>query len=216
MNLKELTILLADWSDYVVFALAILSLLTFKKNSFFKILTIYCFSLSAVLLLSTVLAIQEFNNLFLYHIIGLIEMVFAFLLYRKLGLEPVWNYILVFFITLYLVDSVIVFSSGGEEMNNLGMALCMLFVLLLGVNYIWKLYSEEKVVQISRHPLFYISAGFIFYAAGSFFGYLMITKLFVKEVPVNNFLISWIIISGFVYVKFVLIGIGILFARNEQ
>ena len=101
-----------------------------------------------------------------------------------------------------------------KEMNSLGQSVAMFFIILLGLNFIWKLYNEEKVENLARHPYFYINSGFTVFASGAFFGYLLIAKLSDEKIPDENFYYSWLIISGFAYIKFMLITIGIFTGKK--
>lgn len=214
MTLKEITILLADWSDYLVVPVAVLSLLTVKRNAYFRILSIYLFCLAPLTIASKITADYRIDNYYLYHIIGLIELVFTFSLYRNLGLKAGWNWGFLIVSAVYLVDSIYLISAGREEINSVGLSCCMLFMIALGFNFIWKLYQEEKVDYLGFYPYFYISGGLTVFASGAFFGYLLIARMSDEIIPAENFYYSWLIISGFTYIKFILIVLGIFVERK--
>lgn len=214
MTLKEITILLADWSDYLAVPVAALSLFTIRRNSYFKILSGYLFFLAPLTIATAITANHKIPNYYLYHIIGLVELVFTFLLYRSLGLRKSWNVVFGMVVTAYLVDSIYLLVNGREEINSLGLSLCMLFMIVLGFNFIWKLYQEEKVEYLGFYPYFYISGGLTIFASGAFFGYLLIARMSDEIIPAENFYYSWLIISGFTYIKFILIVLGIFVERK--
>ncbi len=214
MTLKEITILLADWSDYLVIPVAVCSLLTIRRNSYFQVLSIYLVVLLPLMIASKITADYKIANYYLYHIIGLTELVFTFLLYRSLGLKKRWNGVFGIILVVYLVDSIYLFAKGREEINSIGLSLCMLFMMVLGFNFIWKLYQEEKVEYLGFYPYFYISGGLTVFASGAFFGYLLIARMTDEVTPEENFFYSWIIISGFNYIKFILIVLGIFVERK--
>ena len=214
MALKEITILLADWSDYLVVPVAVLSLVTIRRNRYFKILSAYLFCLTPLTIASKITADYQINNYYLYHIIGLVELVFVFLLYQSLGLKKAWNAVFGVVLTAYLVDSIYLFATGREEINSVGLSFYTLFSMVLGFNFIWKLYQEEKVEYLGFYPYFYISGGLTVFASGAFFAYLLIARMSDEVIPAENFYYSWIIISGFTYIKFILIVLGIFVERK--
>lgn len=172
------------------------------------------FCLAPLTITSKITADYQINNYYLYHIIGLVELVFIFLLYRSLGLKKVWDVIFGVVLVAYLVDSLYLFATGREEINSVGLSFCMLFSIVLGFNFIWKLYQEEKVEYLGLYPYFYISGGLTVFASGAFFGYLLIARMSDEIIPAENFYYSWIIISGFTYIKFILIVLGIFVERK--
>lgn len=214
MTLKDLSILLADWSDYLVIPVALLSLLTIRRNRYFNILSVYLFLLVPLNVATKITADYQIPNYYLYHMIGLLDLVFTFLLYRSLGLRRSWNGVFGMVLIIYLVDSYSIFAKGKEEINSIGLSLCMLFIIVLGFNFIWKLYREEKVEYLGFYSYFYITGALTVFASGAFFGYLLIARISDKVIPPEIFYYSWIIISGFMYIKFILIVLGIFVERK--
>lgn len=212
--LKDITIWLADWSDYLALLVALLSLLTYRSNGYFRLLTSYLFFIAILHLATTVTANYRVNNSYIYHAIGFAELTFAFLLYRRSGIQDWWIWLFLIVSAAYLTDSLYLMHNDILEINSIGQSIAMLFIILLGFNFLWKLYQEEKVDHIGRYPYFYIHAGLTFFAAGSFFGYLLIARLSGTAIPDENFYYSWLIISGFAYIKFALIASGILIQRR--
>ncbi|WP_343633934.1 hypothetical protein [Fluviicola sp.] len=214
MTLKEITILIADWSDYMILPVFAVSLFTVRRNNYFTILSAYLFCLAPWMIASKITADHKIANYYLYHIIGLVELIFTFLLYLSLDLKKYWNIIFGIVLVAYLVDSGYLLVHNREEINSVGLACCMFFMMALGFNFIWKLYQEEKVEYLGFYPHFYISGGLTVFASGAFFGYLLIARMTHEIVPEENFDYSWIIISGFTYIKFILIVLGIFVERK--
>lgn len=216
MSPKDLTIQLANCSDYLTIIIACLSLLTIRINTYFKLLSAYLFSLSALSITTLITAEYSINNSYLYHIMGLFELVFVYLLYHQLGLHRIWNWFFLMVLTAYATDSVYTILSGYVTINSTGIAYSMLFTILLGFNFLWKLFEEEKVEHLGNFPYFYITAGFTFFAAGSFFGYLLIGRMSSHDSPDNFFYNSWNIVSAFAILKLVLIAIAIIMERRAH
>lgn len=206
--------LLANWSDYLIVIVAVCSLLTLKINLYFKLLSCYLFVLSALTMATVITANYQINNFYLYHAIGFVELVFVFLLYRCLELSTSWNVLFIATFIIYSVDSCYLIGNHIQEINSVGHAVTMLFTIGLGMQFIWKLYREEKVEYLGHFSYFYISAGQTLFASGAFFGYLLIARISDEKVPDENFYHSWLIISGFAAIKFILILTGIFIGRK--
>lgn len=177
-------------------------------------LSVYLVLLAALVVATAVTADYQISNCYLYHGIGLVELLGVFGLYRSLGLKKAWDWFFLVVLGAYLADSFYLIGNRVEEINSVGQAFCMLFILVLGLNFIWKLYQEEKIEYLGRFPYFYINAGFTLFASGAFFGYLLIARISDESIPDENFYYSWLIISGFAYIKFILISIGIFVGRK--
>lgn len=214
MLLKNITIQLADWSDYLVIIVALFSFWSTPNNSYFKLLSSYLLVLSGFTLATIVTAQYRIHNAYVYHAIGCIELIFIFLLYIKIGLQKSWYWVFLVTLTAYITNSIYEIVNGSEEINSVGQSFSMLFIMVLGFNFLLRLYQEEKVERLGSYPYFYINAGFTLFSAGSFFGYLLIARFTKKEIPDENFYYSWLIISGFTYIKFILISIGIFISKK--
>ncbi len=226
MTLKEITILIADYSDYLVVLVAALSIIRFRKSSFFKVLTTYCLSLASLYTIATILARQGVNNWLVYHLIGVVEIVFAFILYKQLGLKKIWTLIFVTVLILYFADSIYVAISDYNELalnpkaevyfvNHLGLSGGLLFILILGINFLWTLYKKEEVQEIGKYSIFYITSGITLYAGGAFFVHLYSSIIIDPEMSDDIFFYSWIMVAGLTYFKFILITIGLWYAKDE-
>jgi len=157
------------------------------------------------------------HNWYIYHISGLVELVFAYYIYRILGSGLIWKYLFLLFSCFYLIDSFRVYlrdsaiadSIHGSEsffINNLGLGLSSLFTLALGVAFLLRLYRENRVLQIEIHPPFYINAGFMLYAAASFLFFFF--SIYTTLIGVDDmvFYASWTLVSLLLLVKCLLIA----------
>jgi hypothetical protein len=107
------------------------------------------------------------------------------------------------------------FLNNETDINSIGESIGMLLILVLGFNFLWKIYQEEKVENIGCYSYFYISTGLTLFAAGSFFGYLLISRMSTEQSPDDYFCYSWLIVSGFVIMKLILISVGILIEKKK-
>lgn len=215
MQLKEITIIIADFSDYLMVILALLSFLTVRKSAFFRLFSFYCITIALIYISSTITANYNISNGYLYHALGLLEIIFTYLLYKEIGLKSYWKGILFFFIGIYLLDTGYFVFSGENIISNFGLSISMLFVLILGIQFLWRLYKEGLTNNVVNYPYFYISAGFTFYGAASFFAYLMINRFLPSKTPEDYFYYSWLIVSFSIYIKFIFLSIGVLKARKH-
>jgi hypothetical protein len=227
MSLKEITILILDYADYFVIAVALFSFLTFRVSTFFKILMIYCLTISLLHLTTGLLAKFYIHNWFIYHILGAVEIIFSFLLFREQGIKKGWTFAMYAALALYignsvyitLRDSIILNEIPDAEayyVNDLGLSLALFFILILGINFLWKLYKMEEIKDIGNYPIFYVSAGITVFAAGAFFVYLLTSNIMASSVSESIFFYSYILVACLTYIKFGLIAIGIWKARNGR
>lgn len=225
--LKELTILLSDVSDYVILVVALVAFFRRNVSSFFYLLFLYCTVIGSLQLTTTILAENHISNWFVYQILGLTELVFVFYLYRKMGLRLSVSTILVPMLIIYFADVVWVIYSDYHSLmenpntpvyfvNNLGLSLVMLYTIVLGFLFLWRTYLKGDVEDIGKYPYFYISAGFSCYAAGAFFFYLLSSRLVPRIDSPTLFYYSWIVVTFFIYLKSILLLVGLKFAKDVE
>lgn len=225
--LEQITIWLSDCADYFVLLIAVAAFFVRNRNSFFQRLFIYCLIIGGLQLLTTIMAMNYLHNWYVYHVIGLVEIVFSFALYKALGLSVKWWMVFWLVIALYVTDSIWVSYHDTQLLkldedaeayfiNNFGLALSMLFTVALGINFLWKTYLKGTVKNITRYPYFYISAGMTFYGAGAFFTYLLSSDIAPKGIQDYIFHYSWMLVIAFTYIKFFFILLGLKFADNGK
>lgn len=125
-----------------------------------------------------------------FHVLACVEIVmiscfYSLILFKKIF--PILPLVLVAFNcanTLFLQD-VHIFNSLAWTFN-------VIIIILLGFTYLFKLYNSENYTPVERNPDFVINAGFLIYASGSLFTYLMGTEILSGQ-PEGFFYNAWII-----------------------
>lgn len=225
--LREIVIQLSDWSYYFVLLVGIISLIRFKVSKFFKLLAFYCIVQGFLYILTSIFAVHFMNNWPIYHVIGAIDILFAYLLFRELGMAQKWTLVFWIFLMGYFSNLIFVYYRDFKILNanplaeayfvnSLGLAISLLFVLLLGINFLWKIYSEEKIVELEKYPHFYIVGGFSIFAGGAFFIYLFSASFMPSNIQESMSYYSWIFIAGLTFIKYSMILIGLRFAKNDK
>lgn len=183
-----------------------------NRSKVWKLLTYYLFLLSALYLFTTVLGWYKTPNWWVYQLIGLIELVIAFLFYQRLGLEKGWKYAFYGVLTLYLVDTAYVVyrdtmilrenaDAEAYYANPIGQSIMLMFTLTLGIHFLYQLYKRDEDLNLIKHPPFLLNAAFLFYSALAFYGYLISTEIITKASDDFLFDAMWLIVSVGIVIK---------------
>ncbi|MGB3618953.1 MAG: hypothetical protein WBA12_12610 [Catalinimonas sp.] len=171
--------------------------------------TLGCFFVVSLVLkiITLFMSWSKVNNMSVYHLIGLAELVFFFLYYgQAMARGRAWTRWVFVLALLYI--SYTWLEVGLERFNALGWAGVSLLVLSLGLYYFYHLYRQDTVVAIDRHPGFFINAGLLIYAAGSFFTYLLGWRILSQ--PAEGFFHNaWIIQVVATLVRDIAVAYGI-------
>ncbi|MCH2225642.1 MAG: hypothetical protein MK066_12800 [Crocinitomicaceae bacterium] len=152
------------------------------------------------------------NNLFIYQLIGLVELIGAFFIYRN-RVSDKWKNIIFLTTIFYLVSSVFIVSIWS--LNSIGLAMVQLAIIGLGINYLWNLYRSKSLKLLNKVPFFWINTAFILYASGSFFFHLMSAKVNMEtnDSLFNN---AWILEAGFGILRLLIICYTFIFIIREK
>ncbi len=212
MSLRDLSIWVADLSDYATFvAGTFVFLLSLPKRDYLLLAVLFLLT-GTLKIVSLFLADIYIQNMPFYHLIGLLEITFIYLIYQRPRLHFFWHLFAAGIILTYILNSI--FVQSIYEVNNIALAINQLFVLILGFNFLSGIYQKNEVPDIGRYPFFYINAGFMLYAAGAFFVYLLSSRIFEQD-PSDFFHNAWILESLFNLFRLILICIGVMYSRRE-
>jgi hypothetical protein len=122
-----------------------------------------------------------------YHLLAAIEVTMIFSFYSQLIFKRVFMLTVVFLLVFSVVDGVflealttsksVTWSANMMEslftFNSISWTVDMMVLIIMGVTYLYKLYSEDSdVTPLEQRPDFMITTGWLLYAAGSLFSYL--------------------------------------------
>ncbi len=201
---------ITDFSDYSDFLALALLVLVRKKIAISRYLFLYLMVNALLHALTIFVALQGKNNMWLYHIIGLSELVFIFLYFNGLfKLESRWWAFFVSVCTFYLIDSL--YFTTLSFINNYGRSSELLFLLICCFYFFYRLYRDESIQEILMSIDFWISSGLIIYASGGFFGFLLSYESIFNEQNSWDFRYgTWIILALVQIAKALIISYGAL------
>lgn len=212
MTLRDITIITYDCYEYAYFPVTLLALFQYLNGRKNLTLLLFLILVTAFRLTAIYLASNYINSIFLYHIIGFIELVFSFLIFREF-LKKYWDYIFCIVVGSYVINSL--FIASILEPNNIFLALVNLLVVLFGINYLRSIYRTEKIKHLNKNGFFFINAGFIIFAGGCFFLNLMMTKV-ISKLSNGFFENAWLLEVGFGILRLFLISYGLIILRREK
>lgn len=202
MTLREITIHLYDASEYAVLIAGILGAFVFFLKGKLGALTTFLIVTGLIRVISIFLAEKIINTMPLYHLLGGLELIFVFFIYRKEGIANWWRYVILIALFLYASNSFLL--SSLKDANNWGLSFVQCIILILGFNYLFVLMKEQRVKELSKESFFYINAGFMMYAGSSFFITLLSSEIISKPDENSFFHNSWILeaIFGIIRILF--------------
>ncbi|MDG1332299.1 MAG: hypothetical protein P8P74_08205 [Crocinitomicaceae bacterium] len=211
MSLRDFTFILNDISEYSYLLVGIFAFIAWKKFGQFQLLWVFLLLAGAIRVTTIFLAEHYQNTHPYYHLLGLIELTLIYLIYSKQGVSKKWNYVILAAASAYIANSV--FIRSLYEMNSFALALVQIVILSLGFNYMYRLYASPKRFESS--PFFYINAGFMFYAVGSFFVNLLSSKI-VSQSTNDFFHNAWILESFSAIIRLSIISYGLTLLYRER
>ncbi len=145
------------------------------KNRPYRTLGLF-FLLSGIIKLGTLItAIMYVHNMPAYHLLAFLEIAFVWSYYRQLkGKKP--PYIGLFFVLLLFWANIFL-QNINTTFNSNTWTFTVLVILALGLNHFKDIYQNDIISPLSRQPEFFITAGWLIYAGGSLFSYLMGTDI---------------------------------------
>lgn len=150
----------------------------------------------------------------IYHVLGVVDLVFIYLIYKDKGILKIWGAATVIFTIIYFVNSI--FFVSIWEYNSFALSAVSLVVLFIGLNFLLRKNIILPARTHIQNGFSFINSGFVIYAGGVFFVNLFSMKILVGEV--EGFLHNAWMIEGFgALIRSFLILIGLLICfRNEQ
>jgi hypothetical protein len=182
-----------------------------KRGMPYSILGIFFFFSSIIKLVTLVTAEMTIYNMPAFHILACLEIsmlfcFYSFLTYQRINFWGVGVLLLInVFNTLYL-QPVTAFNSIAWTIN-------MMVLIVMGLAYLFRLYkNEDDYTPLEKRPDFIITTGFLIYASGSLFTYLMGTEILSGK-PEGFFNNAWIFQSVSNICKNAIVSYGLWLTR---
>jgi hypothetical protein len=182
-----------------------------RKNSIYRILGVF-FTVSAVLKISTIITAKTgVHNMPLYHLLALTEVMMVSCFYTRLMSGKINRQAALLLMVINLFSSL--FIQKPSEFNSLAWTLNMMVIIGLGITYLFRMYNDDQDVSpLEKRPDFMITAGWLLYAAGSLFTYLLGTSILSGKAE-GFFHNAWIFQCVSNLIKNCLISYGLWRAR---
>ena len=199
MDYKLITKTINIINDYISIVTVILFLYKKAYKSF-----PYLFSyllITQILLYSTRLVIDlallgylPMYNLYLYHLIGLFELILVYKFYqRQIILPHILTKLFPLIIVIYIANSLFL-ENYMESINAYGRSLSTLYLLCLGFSYLYNIYKKELIIDIKKDLVFWFNGVFMIYLATSFLAFLFSRKILSLELS-TLFSAGWVLHS---------------------
>jgi hypothetical protein len=176
IDFSNFTMRASDLSDITEILPFVSWLFVKKKSEPLLILALYFACSGTIAIYGYFTSNVSIHNLHLYHIWAVVQIVFLYLFYKSLWAEQPNPWLILLIIGLYIFSSN--YIQGIDKMNALCWTANNLFIIFLGVRHFYKLYHDDTITTpLSSRPDFIITAGWLVYAAGALFAYLMVKEI---------------------------------------
>ncbi|MDW7693932.1 hypothetical protein R9C00_04165 [Flammeovirgaceae bacterium SG7u.111] len=172
-SFREFSILVAELADYTDFIPLVLLLFIKKRKPEYNYLLANFFIVTVIKIITNVLADKVANNMPLYHLISLVELVFLTLFYTQIlkFKRQTTRVLLAAFLVLNVANSI--FLQSIYEWNSYAISLNTLLYIYFGLYFFYRVYAKEETTNLFKYPLFYINVGFLVFFASTFFLFAM-------------------------------------------
>lgn len=182
-----------------------------RKKRPYSVLGVFLIISAALKTISVVTAKMSINNMPLYHLMAVSEIVILYCFYSRMMFNKIYVWVAVAFLLLNVFNTL--FVQNIHAFNSYSWAENMILLIIIGVSYLFSLYMDEtNYTPLEERPEFIITAGMLIYAAGSLFTYLMGTAILSGKAA-GFFHNAWIFICVTNLLKNILISYGLWRAR---
>lgn len=210
-NLTAISYFTSTASDLSEFIPLFTWIMLIREAKPYTLLGVY-FLISAFIKLFTLITAELYiNNMPAFHVLACVEIMmlfsfFSMITYKKISVR--WLAL------LFIINAGnTLFFQSIFTFNSIAWTINMLALIILGLLYLYRLYkTDEDYAPLEKRPDFIITAGFLIYASGSLFTYLMGTSILSGE-PEGFFHNAWIIQSVSNISKNVIVSYGLWLMR---
>jgi len=212
MSFKAFNILLSNISETSELIPFFLSFYLLKKPPY-HLLGWFFFISAPIKLLSMITAMFVMNNMILFHLLAVVEVVMLYVFYNRIIFNRVPNaYILAALIIVNLLNSLL--NENIYQFNSTAWSLNVIFLLGFGLRYLYKIYQDLESTQLEQSPLFIIDTGLLVYFSGSLFTYILGSEILSRQ-SAGFFSNAWVIQSFSNISKNVMVSYGLWLAKRK-
>lgn len=159
---------------------------------------------------SNYMADKSINNMFLYHLFSLAEVIFLSFFFRKILKTPLIRKAIPYFILLFILVFVFstLFLEKLDSFNSNTSGIEFLIIIIFCMAYYFQLANSDEILFFTQNPIFWIVSGLFIYYASS----MMMFALYKYAAESNkDFVLNFWMFQVIMYlVKNILITKGIL------
>lgn len=202
----------------IVWGCAIIFFVNFKRlDKAFKPLAVACFIAPFLLSVSTYQWTHGMNNMFLKHIFTYLEFIsvtcsFFYILNEQYQRRIVYAFS-TFFIVFTVFDTIYI-EPYKMYPSNIGLVSSIIFIIY-GLIFYHRVFREESVLYIEKHPYFWLSSGILIYNGSTIFITLFYNYM-ALNLPVWINLFFFYVQLGLFAVSKMFIFIGVFYAFNKN
>lgn len=210
MSIHGLNIILSDVSEVSELAPLIIGYSCRIRQLPYRIIVGF-FTVSAPLkLISLVTARMHMNNMILFHILALCEVIFLYSFFNWI----LFNRVRIWGITALIVANLLdtLFLEGLMEFNAIAWSVNTFVLLCLGLTVFYRFFVSLEELHLEKNATFIITSGLMIYFAGAMFTYILSSKILSGQAA-DFFHNAWIIQSFSNIIKNLIVGYGLWLAR---
>ncbi len=205
-SFRDIDFALADVSDVSAVLPLTVWLFFAKKQGPYLIHGVFFCLFFAVNLYTLVTAELGQNNLPAYHLLALLQVEAVYIFFCQLAYQRIYWSGVIGLIIFHMANAI--FYESIWTFNSLAWTIDMIIMIIVGLSYFLKLYNNEaNYTPLQGRPDFTITAGWLLYASGSLFTYLMGTKI-LSGYAEGFFKNAWLLQSVSNILKDIIISYG--------
>lgn len=213
-ELKDIAFFISSTSDVSEVLPSLFYIVFSNKKSPYSLLGTFFLVSASIKIFTLITAELYIHNMPAYHLLAAVEIVSVYCFYNLLVLKKVFYQGVVALLAIQVVNSV--FFQDIWAFNSIAWTINMMLIIMMGLIFFYKIYKEEDGGKLSleSRPDFIITCGWLMYAAGSLFTYLMGTEILSGN-PEGFFKNAWVFQSFSNILKNGIISYGFLLTKKN-
>jgi hypothetical protein len=205
---------LADFSIFIPVVVAIIRKEGFATNVY-RLIGIYCFLILLRNMTTLIMNQLDVYNIYIYNwhnLLGftVIAIIYSLVVKNYYFKFFAWTCILIVTTTAF-IDYPTLLDVKTRNFNQFSYNASGFLTIILTLFYFYQLLQSLYVSNLTQYPLFWFSAGILFYYAGTLFSYLFIETTFNSSVELRQQ--YWVIDAILSIVLSIFLGISIWFIK---
>jgi hypothetical protein len=152
------------------------------QNKTLRKLSVFIFATLSLEMAAIACSYYHQNNMWIFHIYTLLEVVFAALIYHDI-LNDWKRKLVIALLIVFLVFSLlnIIFFERLEEFNTNQRFLGGITIIIYSLIYFVQIFKEANIDRIERHAYFWLNSSYLIYFAGTLFLFILTKNILAVE-----------------------------------